>query len=306
MPVDLKFYNDVNEFVNTGSSLFSFIPTLATDLGRLKLDIGLNLDIKYGRKSFTKIYPDVNLDLTLVNEMLYAYAKIVGGSIRNNLRDISSENPFINTESLMLSAKSITTYTNRNFQFDGGIRGSVTKNISYNLAFTSCNFETILLFVNDTTSKVNNRFILINDNAKFMRLKAEVSFQQSEKLSIILKGNYYSYDMDEQKKAWHKPGYDICLTGRYAFNNKIIIKADFFGLFQMYARTFNKNVIGVKEPIAKKLDDIYDVNLGGEYKITKQFSAFININNIGNFRYNKWYNYPSQRFNFMGGIAYAF
>ena len=47
-------------------------------------------------------------------------------------------------------------------------------------------------------------------------------------------------------------------------------------------------------------------NLGIEYRVTKIFSAFVNLNNFGTTQYYNWYNYPSQRFNLLAGLTYAF
>jgi hypothetical protein len=57
-------------------------------------------------------------------------------------------------------------------------------------------------------------------------------------------------------------------------------------------------VAGVKE-----LGFIADANLGLEYRYNKRLSAFIQLNNLASQGYMRWYNYPVQRFQFMGGIA---
>ncbi|MFN6038885.1 MAG: hypothetical protein ACK452_10500, partial [Bacteroidota bacterium] len=54
----------------------------------------------------------------------------------------------------------------------------------------------------------------------------------------------------------------------------------------------------------KNLTGIADINIGAEYRYSKFLSAFINLNNLGNFRYYRWENYPTQRFNFMVGFSF--
>jgi len=56
----------------------------------------------------------------------------------------------------------------------------------------------------------------------------------------------------------------------------------------------------------KELKGIFDANLGLEYRYTKKLSAFINFNNIGAVRYQRWEDYPTQRFNVLGGLTYSF
>jgi outer membrane receptor protein involved in Fe transport len=46
--------------------------------------------------------------------------------------------------------------------------------------------------------------------------------------------------------------------------------------------------------------------LGFEYKIKKQFGAFINLNNIFGKNYERWHNYPVYGFNVLGGLSLQF
>jgi len=51
---------------------------------------------------------------------------------------------------------------------------------------------------------------------------------------------------------------------------------------------------------------LVDVNLGLEYRYTKFLSAFLNLNNLAAQRYQRWYAYPTQKFNLLGGLTYTF
>jgi hypothetical protein len=56
----------------------------------------------------------------------------------------------------------------------------------------------------------------------------------------------------------------------------------------------------------KELGFIADVNLGLEYRYNQRISAFIQLNNVASQRYNRWYNYPVQAFQVLGGITARF
>jgi hypothetical protein len=243
------------------------------------------------------LYPLVDVNLNLVNEMLSAYAGITGGLKKNNLKEFSDENPFINTAVPF-------KYTNNKFEFFGGIKGSFSKQLGFNAFISTSQVGNLPMFVN-LTNTADNKFAIIYDNADIVRLNGEITYQQSEKLGIVLSGNYYNYTLKNEDKAWEKPSYDLSLTANYHFNDKIILKADFKGLFGIYATKCEKsNNILVTVP--DKIDDIFDINLGGEYKITGQLNAFVNLNNLGFTKYYRWYNYPSYGFNFIAGVSYAF
>ena len=47
----------------------------------------------------------------------------------------------------------------------------------------------------------------------------------------------------------------------------------------------------MKNPYAKQLDAVFDVNLGVEYRVSKILSAFAKFNNLANQNYIQWNNY---------------
>ena len=86
---------------------------------------------------------------------------------------------------------------------------------------------------------------------------------------------------------------------------------NFYALGAQYAkrldvRTSQMPNIPVIVETAERLDGIVDLNLGLEYRYTKKVSAFINFNNIASTRYERWQDYPTQRFNVLGGLKVAF
>jgi hypothetical protein len=47
-----------------------------------------------------------------------------------------------------------------------------------------------------------------------------------------------------------------------------------------------------------------DLSIGAEYSINKRFSAWMDVNNIFNNKYQRWNNYPVYGFNVLGGLIY--
>jgi outer membrane receptor protein involved in Fe transport len=113
--------------------------------------------------------------------------------------------------------------------------------------------------------------------------------------------------MQNQQYAWHMPELEISLGAQYDLREKIILKADVFYLGERYAqKSYSITLPVYVEPHAVKLPAIYDFNIGIEYRYTQRLSAFVNINNITSYRYQKWYQYPNQRLNILGGLTYSF
>jgi outer membrane receptor protein involved in Fe transport len=60
---------------------------------------------------------------------------------------------------------------------------------------------------------------------------------------------------------------------------------------------------GVFRPI-QTFKPTIDWNLAAEYRINKQWTAFLELNNLLNRRHELWYNYGSYRMNFLLGATF--
>ncbi len=163
------------------------------------------------------------------------------------------------------------------------------------------------MFVNDTLG-YKNKFNIIYDDAKLVTIHGEAAYQLREKIRFNLAGDYYSYKMETEQKAWYKPQLKVTLSGNYSLKNKIVAKVDVFYIGNQYAKTFENSSASATGilVVPKELKGLLDVNLGAEYRYTKNLGFFLSFNNIANFRYYRWSNYPTQRFSLMGGLSYSF
>jgi hypothetical protein len=183
-----------------------------------------------------------------------------------------------------------------------GIRGNISSKIAFNAKVNYSKINNQYFFVNDTSLTLQNKFDVVYDNLDKIRILGELSYNTGENLFLSLSGNYYSYNLEIEKHAWHMPNYKVSLNARYIVQNKIILTSNIFALGSRYVREFDKN----NNLLDKELSGIIDLNLGMEYRLSKIFSAFINLNNIAAVKYYEWNHYPSQQFNMMMGITYSF
>jgi hypothetical protein len=136
-------------------------------------------------------------------------------------------------------------------------------------------------------------------------VRGEVGYQMREKIRFNLSGDYYNYKMTTELRAWYMPQTKFTLTGNYNISDKIIIKVDLFYLDNQYAKTTMPD----GTVVAMLISNMFDANLGGEYRYNKKLGFFINFNNFTNvndFRYYRYSNYPIQKFNMMAGLSYSF
>ena len=163
------------------------------------------------------------------------------------------------------------------------------------------------LFMNDTTNGYRNKFTVVYDNVNDFNINGELQWRTNDKITLLAVANWNQYSTTNQEKAWYKPTLDAKFSVYYNISDKILTHLDVFALNKMYgdAKIFNTQD-NKMEMTTVTINAMVDFNVGIEYRITKIFSAFINLNNFGAAQYFSWYNYPSQRFNLLAGLTYAF
>jgi outer membrane receptor protein involved in Fe transport len=107
--------------------------------------------------------------------------------------------------------------------------------------------------------------------------------------------------MSNELEAWHKPSFDVSFSANYNIQDKILLRASVVANGAMKAPKWTNGV-----QTSETIDAWVDVNLGVEYRYRKKIGFFLNLNNLTASRYDRWYNYPAYRFNFMAGMNYIF
>jgi hypothetical protein len=136
---------------------------------------------------------------------------------------------------------------------------------------------------------------------------ATLTYQAGEKLSLRGDVDYRKYMPENEEHAWHKPAMHLIITGRYNIADKFILNMNIYRITKQYAKipSFGITVNDIVYE-TRSINAINDFNLGIEYRYNKKLSAFVNLNNIAAYRYFRWNNYPTQRFNFLAGLTYSF
>lgn len=268
---------------------------------RWMVDMGVSatMDAFSGRNSKFYFHPRLNGQFDIYEGIIIPYVSINGNLQKNSLRSFSTENPFI-TSTLNYQN------TNTKIKFTGGLKGNLSSKTSYDIKANYALVDSMNFFVVDYTKNgtLDNQYKVIYDNTNFFNVSGQLKYQYKEKLHLLAKGNYYLYKTKNLTRAYHKPDFDITLTGQYNLKSKIIIKADIFVIGNQFAYTKVDNGDFTYKYEPKLLKGIIDANLGAEYRYSKMLSFFVNFNNIANTRYYRWEKYPSQRFNVMAGLTF--
>lgn len=300
--ISADFYNNEDSLRTESTIVAGLRPYLRLNFEFLDLTLGARAAMTSDSTSEFYIYPDIRASYQVIPGFLRFYASVSGGLERNSYRSVSGINPWVNPLFPV-------GFTSTKYNFKGGITGKVNATVDYNFSVSYAEVENMLFFNNDfvmpyspeISQNLGNKFTGIYDDATVTTVSAELGYQQTRFFNILLKAAYRDYQPATQAKAWHKPAFEASLAAKYLFTEKLAFSGELFFNSKTYAQVLNNGSLSIEENKAYA-----DLNLGAEYRIVDQVSAFLNVNNALTTRYYRWYNYPSQRINVMGGFTFSF
>lgn len=296
-----QYYNYHNDTISSNNGFFFNLKPYI-QLGRSKWNLKAGIDLAVATDDSTKfnVYPDIHFRWNIYRKYVMFYADITGKYERNSFLRLSQQNPFV---------MSTVRLTNMNefIKLKGGLKGAFTDNLSYNAGVAFSIVDNMPFFVNDTANFQRRGFQAVYDRTNWFQVFGELSFILGEKLFVTAKANYNLYSPSNLPENWHRPYVDGTIAARYNLGDKLIFTADFYFIGPQQARIFVNDPLNPGQKIAqsKTLDGCVDLNLGAEYRLTKMLSFWVNVNNFAAWRYNRWYGYPTQQFNIIGGLTFA-
>jgi hypothetical protein len=241
-------------------------------------------------------YPKAEGGFTLMPKKLAVFAGLTGQLKPNTYRSINSENPFVTQLALNNTSHKIEVY--------GGFKGELGNQTSYLISSSSSRIENLVTYTTDS-AKANQILTYDAGNAKLTTLAVEVNHQWNEKFRIGFLGKINSYKMDKLSKAFSLPQFETKLSLNYNMSDKFLVKLD---LFYWGERDGRVDVPSAITPVyyETKMDPFVDLNIGVDYRYSKNLSAFIQLNNLANNRYDRFVNYPVYGINILGGFTFTF
>jgi len=275
-------------------ALISLNPTFSRTTSEYKFLLGVNAfaDIAGNENKF-RLYPQALLEFNIIPKIMIPYLSIDGYTRMNNYSQLVHKNKFI-------IPGTIGKNSNYRFDFNVGLKGNFSSDISYNLGGSFRQINNLPLFLNDTVGELQNQFMLTYDNAEIQQVSAEIGYLYSEKLSFLFDIVYKEYNMSGEMHPWHMPALTYSFRTFYNLSDKILINFDILGEGKRYAKVFQDDGYD-----SIQLDGIVNINLGVEYRYSKILSGFLTMKNLFGETYYKWNYYPSQKFFIMAGFTYS-
>ena len=280
------------------NTLINLKPHITSYGEKWKVIMGLDLNFDIEGTEIFKVIPILEGKYSLFNNMFIPYVGIGGGVKQNTFKTLNRTNEFIRSELDLKNTKE--------FKFYGGIKGTLSKTLSFNVQVHSTTFSDMPLFVNDTLWSNLYEFNVVYDRVTTFGITGSISYQAAEKLKVDGIVKYNNYSAENELHAWNLPTLDIRLRGNYNLFEKIYVKAD---LVLQGGRKSPEGLF-VANPDDNKavyeLGFLADANLHGEYRYNDRVSVFIQFNNLAAQKYFRWNRYPVQGFQVLGGFTFAF
>lgn len=259
-----------------------------------ELRAGLDFSVAVDNKSEVFVHPELTGKLYIFDNQVELYAGFSGKSEEQTTNSLTLENPFLKTANHHY-------FSNTKKLFQTGIKTSVIPRLDLHLGFTYQETDNGSFVITETNTLFNNYLDLVFDNYQRLGFAVEASYHYNNQWQSRLRMNFDRYETETLLKAWHKPEFEAKWSVNYRLNAQWSFETEVIALGERFAAG---KVETLFKPI--RLKPLVDLNIEATYRFTEQFSIFVQGNNMLNNRYERFYNYPVQGLQLLGGIKVLF
>ena len=287
---DITSYTTKNLASNIkfSNNVFQIAPSIAISSPRFSINAGI---VPTWNNGLFVWLPNVFAEAQVKEKIFLIQAGWIGRYTKNTYRNLTAFNPFLTTIPFQKNTKEIEYY--------GGIKATVGKHFSFNLKGGIVSFNDMPLFINDTATD-NKAFNISNEKSvQSLRIHGDLSFINQDKFTLTAGLTFNGYTLlQSNAKAWNTVPMEITSSLRWWAFKQVLLKAD------LYA--FSGGNYLTKGNKAQSFSGGTDISVGAEFKVNNRFSAWIDINNIANQKYQRWHTYEVYGLNVLGGIRVSF
>lgn len=254
---------------------------------KYKIEAGFVSAIKKDRLN---ILPDLNVNYKIGASDLSLVAKINSSIGFNSVHELYGLNPFISSPDSLAVLKQSS--------YAAGVHWINKKGLELTLTAGYTNFKNLPLFINTGISGKNMK-VVTESSLEAITINGSMEYVFSEQLKANSTAEIFIFQGQKDYNA------------AYGFIPiKIQVGATWMPISPLQIRLNTNFWAGQKvgfdfKPDAK-LKEVADINLGVDYKLSKKWAIWLDLNNIANSTYQRWNQYSSFGFNMVGGIKYSF
>lgn len=326
LSVDLNvnsfFYNTSNfPFITDTTAnwqpqaVIALAPRYEMQWDNLKLRVGAKMNFSINKGQLFTASPDIELGYNF-RTLFNVYAGIGGDYDINNMAKVFNENRyFCPTEQLKEN-----TYTP--FDFYGGFKIKPVTGLMIDAAVSYKMIANQYFFFNKpydciTTPNLwplsasetvyGNVFTAEFLKSTLLNVSLDISYNLKERFMFYAKGMYNGWNvMEGDGIAWNKPAWEATAGIDAKVTENLLLKGMFYFGSERLTKLPNRDG---SYRIAK-MSPIYDLNLAASYTFKKNWSLFVQANNIlsvaEKLHYQHWYGYETVGFTVLLGASLAF
>lgn len=276
-------------------------PRVSVAVGDIVFDFGLNIYAnsyqamtQVGNEFTMRFFPEITIEYPFVEDVLSIYGGAKGQQQHNTYRTFTANNPFVMPAMNLRPTRTTDIFI--------GLQGLLSSTTSFNIAGGTLIQNDLALYYRDPFYRYDTTFNALEvlyDNSQTFYARGELGVNVNNNLQLGLSGELRSYNTDYQKKAWHRPGFIAKLDADYTIKEKIKLGADlnYVGKREAFDQSLNSEV-------ESTLPAYLFANLQVEYLYNSRISAYVNVLNITNSKYDMYLGYKAQSINFLMGFTY--
>lgn len=283
-------------------TLVGLVPQVSTRGDKYQVTVGAGVYVDALGSTTFHFFPKAYASYSLFEDILVPYAGVEGGRQRNSLRSLSLLNPWISGTPDLLNTSLL-------YDLYGGLRGSFSRSLGFDLRVSRSRSADRALFVNLPNGIYGDRMGVVYDRVDVLNISGELRAHVRETFDLSARIDVATYNTRTQAEAWNLPPYQLAFGARYDVRNKLIVKAEAQFMGRRKVRGDEIVVAGQPRGIlfgTEELEGFLDLYLGLEYRYTKRISVFLDMSNLSASKYERWFRYPVQRGLLLGGATYAF
>ena len=277
----------INDFIVKIGPEVSFLKS------QWKAVFGTPFAVDFASSTYFYWHPKAELNVQLIQEVLYVFGGINGDLERNSFESLTAANPYMSSNFQLKN-----TDWHREFI---GTGGAIDRYTYFRAYATFSQVNNMALYEPDHEATYHNKFIVGYDNANVISGHGEVVFNKLQTTEVKLTVDYNHYNMTSQQYAWYKPEIRVGATINHNIGGQLFLNASLYYLGSQHYFTYNPQ----NQMVEGVIQGMPDLNLGLDYKYSKKFTMYLNVNNLASVNYQRWYNYPSQGIYAIIGLKVA-
>ncbi|MEO6488667.1 MAG: hypothetical protein ABIO04_01910 [Ferruginibacter sp.] len=273
---------------NFNNNVVQVSPSLVFGSPRFSINGGITPTWDNGKFDWL---PNVYAEAQLKEKVFMLQAGWVGRHIKNTYRNLSALNPYL--------AALLSQTNTKEVEFYGGIKASLGHHFNFNAKAGLVKYDDLPFFINDTATDGKAFVLAYEPTVNNFRIHGDINYISQDKFTATSGVTFNGYTgIDVNARAWNTIPVEITGSLKWWAYKQVMLKADFY--------MFGGGNYLQKGNLSYKFKSGSDLSAGAEFKINKHFSAWLDVNNIFNNKYERWHGYEVYGLNLLGGIRYDF